>query len=191
MLTNVIVWYKNLYPVTQFFAVRGASLGEVLLRIEQTRWTEVKGWEPAPPGELGEAVQLVLLFGSTSLLTGKQHLAEIKKAYPDINTWPSGSKKRLPLILGRFYARNSWSPWGLRRINWQRPCISLESTRSCADSGRSPGSPTSAAFALVGVDLRRRGSPPWQVLWDDAAVLDESSSRLRPAACNSPRAPEQ
>ena len=82
MLTNVIVWYKNLYPVTQFFAVRGASLGEVLLRIEQTRWTEVKGWEPAPPGELGEAVQLVLLFGSTSLLTGKQHLAEIKKAYP-------------------------------------------------------------------------------------------------------------
>src|SRR5271157_1471471 len=99
--------------------------------------------------------------------------------------------QRKQKILGEFYARNSWIPWGSPPINWRRPCISPESTRSCANSGRSPGSPTSAAFALVGVDLRRRRSPPRKILWDDAAVLDESSNRLRPAAGSRRRAPQQ
>jgi hypothetical protein len=52
------------------------------MKIEQTRWTEAKGWEPALPGQLGEAAQLILLFGSTSLLKEHNYLSEIKKAYP-------------------------------------------------------------------------------------------------------------
>jgi hypothetical protein len=53
------------------------------MKIEQTRWRAAQGWEPAPPGELGEGAQLVLLFGSTSLLKEQQCLAEIKRAYPN------------------------------------------------------------------------------------------------------------
>jgi hypothetical protein len=53
------------------------------MKIEQTRWTAAKGWEPAPPGKLGEGAQLVLLFGSTSLLKEQKYLAEIKRAYPN------------------------------------------------------------------------------------------------------------
>lgn len=53
------------------------------------------------------------------------------------------------------------------------------------------GAPTRAGSALVGVDLRRRRSPPRQVLWHDVAVLDESSNRLRPAAGSSQRSLEQ
>jgi hypothetical protein len=53
------------------------------MRIEQTRWTAAQGWEPAPPGKLGEGAQLVLLFGSTSLLKEQKCLAEIKRAYPN------------------------------------------------------------------------------------------------------------
>ena len=52
------------------------------MKIEQTRWTEAKRWEPALPGELGEAAQLILLFGSTTLLKQQKYLAEIKRAYP-------------------------------------------------------------------------------------------------------------
>ena len=52
------------------------------MRTEQNRWTEVKGWEPEPPGELGESAQLVLLFGSTSILEKERCLGEIKDAYP-------------------------------------------------------------------------------------------------------------
>ena len=53
------------------------------MRIEQTRWAAAKGWEPAPPAKLGEGAQLVLLFGSTSLLKEQKCLAEIKSAYPN------------------------------------------------------------------------------------------------------------
>jgi hypothetical protein len=52
------------------------------MRIEQTHWTQGHGWEPAAPGKLGEAAQLVLLFGSTALLKEQHNLAEIKRAYP-------------------------------------------------------------------------------------------------------------
>lgn len=52
------------------------------MKTEQTRYTEAKGWEPGPPGKLGEAAQLVLLFGSTSLLKEQKYLDEIKRAYP-------------------------------------------------------------------------------------------------------------
>jgi len=52
------------------------------MKIEQNRWTEAKGWEPEPPGRLGESAQLVLLFGSTPILTEQKCFDEIKKAYP-------------------------------------------------------------------------------------------------------------
>ncbi len=52
------------------------------MKTEQTRWTATAGWEPAPPGKLGDAAQLILLFGSTSVLKEQQYLATIKAAYP-------------------------------------------------------------------------------------------------------------
>jgi len=51
------------------------------MKTEQTRWTQGHGWEP-PPGRLGAAAQLVLLFGSPPILKEKCHLHEIKQAYP-------------------------------------------------------------------------------------------------------------
>src|SRR3990172_1733829 len=52
------------------------------MKIEQNRWTEAKGWETGMPGKLGESTQLVLLFGSTSILKEKKCFDEIKNAYP-------------------------------------------------------------------------------------------------------------
>lgn len=53
------------------------------MRIEQCRWTAVKGWEPAPPGGLAEPPQLVLIFGSGDLLRGSEPCREARGAYPD------------------------------------------------------------------------------------------------------------
>lgn len=53
------------------------------MKIEQTCWTETKGWSPAPPGGLGESAQLILLFGSRAILKEKQPLTEVKQAYPN------------------------------------------------------------------------------------------------------------
>lgn len=52
------------------------------MQIEQMRWTQGNGWELMTPSRLGEAAQLVLLFGSTALLKEQHHLDEIKQAYP-------------------------------------------------------------------------------------------------------------
>jgi len=52
------------------------------MKLEQKKWTEAGGWEPGPPGELGDSAQLILLFGSTSILREKKCLDEIKSAYP-------------------------------------------------------------------------------------------------------------
>jgi hypothetical protein len=51
--------------------------------IEQSRWTQDKGWESGAIGRLGHSAQLVLLFGGASILKGKDLYGEIKKAYPD------------------------------------------------------------------------------------------------------------
>src|SRR5437660_8687704 len=56
------------------------------MQIEQMRWTQGKGWEPMPPGKLGEArlhAQLVLLFGSTAVLKEQRHLDEIRQTFPN------------------------------------------------------------------------------------------------------------
>ncbi len=52
------------------------------METEQNRWTKEKGWEPKVPGQLGESVQLVLLFGSTSILKKQKYMDEIRKVYP-------------------------------------------------------------------------------------------------------------
>ena len=53
------------------------------MEIEQNRWTEDKGWEPVAPGGLGFESQLVLIFGSSSILKEHKCHDQIKKAYPN------------------------------------------------------------------------------------------------------------
>lgn len=53
------------------------------MKLEQRLWTEAGGWKPDTPGTLGNSAQLVLLFGSTTILREKKCLAEIKKIYPN------------------------------------------------------------------------------------------------------------
>ena len=53
------------------------------MQIEQTRWVHGKGWEPTPPGKLGNDAQLVLLFGSPACLKQTSWQADIKSAYPN------------------------------------------------------------------------------------------------------------
>jgi hypothetical protein len=52
------------------------------MKIEQTIWTQAGGWEPAAPGKLGHAAQLIFLFGSKELLRQQQGLAELYAVYP-------------------------------------------------------------------------------------------------------------
>jgi hypothetical protein len=52
------------------------------MKIEQTKWSENEGWQPTAPGTLGDAAQLIFLFGSTAILKGKAYLAAIRTAYP-------------------------------------------------------------------------------------------------------------
>jgi hypothetical protein len=53
------------------------------MQIEQTQWTQGKGWKPAPPGRLGAGAHLVLLFGGTDVLKEQHHLDELTQAYPN------------------------------------------------------------------------------------------------------------
>ena len=53
------------------------------MRIEQCRWTAVKGWEPGPPGSLEEPPQLALIFGAGDLLRDSEPCREARRAYPD------------------------------------------------------------------------------------------------------------
>jgi hypothetical protein len=53
------------------------------MRIEQTSWTEAYGWEPDKPRDLGKSAQLVLMFGTTSILKEQKQFQEIRTAYPN------------------------------------------------------------------------------------------------------------
>jgi hypothetical protein len=55
------------------------------VKIEQNLWTEGKGWESALPGDLGRSAQLVMIFGSRSVLKKNDLLEKVKKAYPGAN----------------------------------------------------------------------------------------------------------
>jgi small ligand-binding sensory domain FIST len=52
------------------------------MKIEQGKWTNAEGWNPAVTRKLGDSAQLILLFGSTSLLKEQRLLATIRSAYP-------------------------------------------------------------------------------------------------------------
>jgi hypothetical protein len=53
------------------------------MEVEQNSWTQADGWEAGSPGKLGDAAQLVLIFGSRSILREHHDLLDtIKKAFP-------------------------------------------------------------------------------------------------------------
>lgn len=52
------------------------------MKIEQNLWTPNTGWQPAPSGQLADAAQLVLLFGSTAIFKTAERINEIRRAYP-------------------------------------------------------------------------------------------------------------
>ncbi len=51
------------------------------MKIEQMAWTAAKNWNQ-PLGKMGDAAQLVLVFGATAILNNNQRLQEIRTAYP-------------------------------------------------------------------------------------------------------------
>jgi hypothetical protein len=55
------------------------------MKTEQVRWTATAGWDPPMSHTLGEHAQLVLVFGSPSLVQRPDLLDEIKRAYPVAN----------------------------------------------------------------------------------------------------------
>jgi hypothetical protein len=52
------------------------------MKCEQSIWTEKRGWKNETGRDLGEAAQLVLLFGDTSVLKSSERYDEIRKTYP-------------------------------------------------------------------------------------------------------------
>jgi hypothetical protein len=52
------------------------------MQTQQYQWTHLAGWKPALPLPSCTATQLVLLFGSPTLLKSPDHLGEIQNAYP-------------------------------------------------------------------------------------------------------------
>jgi hypothetical protein len=53
------------------------------MKISQIRWTIKEGWQPCFPDRPDEAVHLVFVFGSTSLLKTQSYLNDIRQAFPD------------------------------------------------------------------------------------------------------------
>jgi len=52
------------------------------MNVEQNIWTKTEGWEAGSLGKLGDSAQLVLIFGSRSILRDASLLEIVKKAYP-------------------------------------------------------------------------------------------------------------
>lgn len=50
--------------------------------IEQTRWTEISGWEPSHPGRLRDTAQLVILFGCPSICRKASLFDDLRSSYP-------------------------------------------------------------------------------------------------------------
>lgn len=53
------------------------------MKIEQNIWTSNKGWSSALASSMGAKADLLILFGSTSLIKEKTEFANIKKTYPN------------------------------------------------------------------------------------------------------------
>ncbi|MBI5364545.1 MAG: FIST C-terminal domain-containing protein [Planctomycetes bacterium] len=52
------------------------------MKTEQTKWTPEKGWQPAAPGTLGDAADLVFVFGATELLRTGALTEPLAALYP-------------------------------------------------------------------------------------------------------------
>jgi hypothetical protein len=52
------------------------------MQVEQHIWTQVNGWETGTPGRMGNGAQLVLCFGSRSVLGQAALLDAVRTAYP-------------------------------------------------------------------------------------------------------------
>ena len=53
------------------------------MHIEQSTWTQPDGWQPAFAGKKGDETQLVLLFGSPSVLKAGTYQETLKQLYPN------------------------------------------------------------------------------------------------------------
>ena len=51
------------------------------MRVEQRQWTKAAGWDPSGTS-LKDTAQLVLVFGSTAILSDRQRLQELQARYP-------------------------------------------------------------------------------------------------------------
>ena len=51
------------------------------MKLEQRRWTQATGWS-SPNPQLKDAAGLVLVFGSTEILSDRQRLQEVRASYP-------------------------------------------------------------------------------------------------------------
>jgi len=63
--------------------IPGRCRGELGMRTEQFRWSQLAGWEPqAPPGLLGVSAQLALVFVGPGLIGDRSWYHEVRQAYP-------------------------------------------------------------------------------------------------------------
>lgn len=52
------------------------------MKLEQKRWAEGGGWTPGRNSEMGDAAQMVLLFGSVMRMKDRDCLNEVRRMYP-------------------------------------------------------------------------------------------------------------
>src|SRR5690349_12010073 len=52
------------------------------MKIEQRKWTQARGWNPASARRFADSSQLVLVFGATAVLEQAHLTATIRKDYP-------------------------------------------------------------------------------------------------------------
>jgi hypothetical protein len=52
------------------------------VKVEQAKWSKLTGWQPEFKPQLGKSAQLVLLFGSTSIMEAQRFFQDIGEAYP-------------------------------------------------------------------------------------------------------------
>lgn len=53
------------------------------MKIEQRKWTRTQGWSPESAGDLAKCAQMVLMFGSTTILKEENLCAQVRQAYPN------------------------------------------------------------------------------------------------------------
>ncbi|MEQ9620228.1 MAG: FIST N-terminal domain-containing protein [Deltaproteobacteria bacterium] len=108
------------------------------MRVEQARWTEGKKWEPVPPGELGHSAQLVLLFGSTSLLKDKKNVDLVRETYPDSHIFGCSTAGE---IFGTEVSDNSlvMTALNFKDSTFDGTCIRLSKTKDSFQAGECLG----------------------------------------------------